>query len=239
MSLLTNLAAYFKLDGNSNDASGNGFNGTDSNITYSSGNGKINQGAGFNSASPSQILTSGNLNQSASMSLSMWFKIQTLVDGTYMFVWGNTNSSSSQFNITYGLVSSNYRISLGTYPGGGGHGITGTTNLSAGTWYHLVCINDNGTGYIYINGVQEATGTLDVLTATGSAMTLSMGNNYGFGTKYTGALDEVGAWNRALTSAEITQLYNGGAGLPFSQFAPAVFTKSPIIGQAVNRSNTY
>jgi hypothetical protein len=39
--------AYWKLDGDSNDAVGSN-NGSDINVTYSTANGKVNQGAGFN-----------------------------------------------------------------------------------------------------------------------------------------------------------------------------------------------
>ncbi len=47
MALTDNLVWGSKLDNNSNDVLGIS-NGTDTNITYSSGNGKINQGGGFN-----------------------------------------------------------------------------------------------------------------------------------------------------------------------------------------------
>ena len=45
-SLRASVIAWWKLDGNSNDASGNGHNGTDTAITYTTG--KINQAASFN-----------------------------------------------------------------------------------------------------------------------------------------------------------------------------------------------
>ena len=41
------------LNGKSTDSSGNGNNGTNSNITYSLANGKFGQGAGFNGSSNS------------------------------------------------------------------------------------------------------------------------------------------------------------------------------------------
>lgn len=45
------IQGYWRLNGNSNDASGNGNNGTDTVITYSQANGRLNQGAGFNGSS--------------------------------------------------------------------------------------------------------------------------------------------------------------------------------------------
>ena len=35
---------------------------------------------------------------------------------------------------------------------------------------------------------------------------------------FIGTVDEVGFWKRVLIAAEITALYNAGAGLPFSSF---------------------
>lgn len=42
----TGLRGLYHLNGNSGDSSGNGYNGTDTNITYSSANGKFGQGVG-------------------------------------------------------------------------------------------------------------------------------------------------------------------------------------------------
>ena len=41
--------AYYKLDSNANDSSGNGYNGTATNVTY--GNGRFNEAANFNGSS--------------------------------------------------------------------------------------------------------------------------------------------------------------------------------------------
>ena len=41
---------------------------------------------------------------------------------------------------------------------------------------------------------------------------------------YDGLMDEVGVWKKVLTAAEITELYNSGAGLayPFTTFSPSI-----------------
>jgi hypothetical protein len=69
------IRAYYRFNGNSNDASGNGNNGTDTNITYSQANGRLNQGAGFNGTS-SRIVLGNVLNIGLnSLTLSTWFKL--------------------------------------------------------------------------------------------------------------------------------------------------------------------
>src|SRR5262249_31508245 len=46
---------------------------------------------------------------------------------------------------------------------------------------------------------------------------------------FNGAIDEIGVWNRALTSTEITNLYNSGAGLAYPLTASTtVVTPSSI-----------
>lgn len=211
MALDTNLVAYYTMEGNGNDATGNGFNGTASSITFSSGNGKISQGAGTTGG---EIRSSGSLNQTASMSVSAWVNQSTTASDPYIWIWGNTNAGSSQFALS--MNSGKFNVS--TYPGGDGNGGVGTTVTTNGVWYHVVVVDDNGTGYIYVNGTQEWTGTLNVLTATGSSIVIEMFQNFGFGVAMQGAMDEVGLWQRALTSGEVTTLYNGGTGLayPFS-----------------------
>ena len=72
-----NLLAYWKLDGNSNAATSS-FNGSDTSITYSSGNGIINQGAGFNGSSSKITLGTGSLSinhSSGDYTVSAWIKL--------------------------------------------------------------------------------------------------------------------------------------------------------------------
>jgi hypothetical protein len=40
-------------------------------------------------------------------------------------------------------------------------------------------------------------------------------NNYDSNWGFDGMIDEIGVWSRALTSGEVTQLYNSGAGLQY------------------------
>lgn len=65
------LQALYHFDGNSNDLSGNGINGTDTNITYSLANGKFGQGAGFNGLS-SRINNIGGIPALAGRAAITW-----------------------------------------------------------------------------------------------------------------------------------------------------------------------
>ncbi|HET8755685.1 MAG TPA: LamG-like jellyroll fold domain-containing protein [Solirubrobacteraceae bacterium] len=74
--------------------------------------------------------------------------------------------------------------------------------LPANTWSHLAFTYDGAATRLYVNGTQVATGTL-----TGSALTssspLRIGGNSVWGEWFSGAIDEVRIYNRALTATEI------------------------------------
>jgi endo-beta-N-acetylglucosaminidase D len=79
--------------------------------------------------------------------------------------------------------------------------VTSTTRLTAGTWYHIAGTFDGRNMRLYINGVQDAT-----TSAVGNAVAnapFSLGRNNSSPRILDGWLDELRAWTRALTPAEI------------------------------------
>jgi hypothetical protein len=83
------------------------------------------------------------------------------------------------------------------------------SNLSINTWQHLVLIYNGSTLTLYKNGLSvgsvAASGTI-----TSTTETFYMGNLIYQGTNFflKGKLDEVSLWNKALTSQEVTCIYN-------------------------------
>ena len=91
-----------------------------------------------------------------------------------------------------------------------------TTTVTTGAWFHAVMTSDGTNLKLYINGSQEGSDT---------AFPYSIGYESGIYSKFQigargedptaffkGGIDEVGVWNRALTTTEITELYNAGSG---------------------------
>lgn len=207
MALTDNLVAYWKLDGNSNDSVGS-INGTNNNITFSSGNGKIIEGAGYNGSSSYITLgTHSALNITTNISICMW--IRTTRASCDLFSRAQNSGSYPGYSLSLGSggVAAG-RISF--YNGTSWQGSNSTVN--SGSWV-FVCITNNGTNTIfYINGSVDRTvaqGNPNSYSGNAAIGVRSDGLNASF---FLDALDEVGIWNRALSGAEITQLYNGGAG---------------------------
>lgn len=82
----------------------------------------------------------------------------------------------------------------------------------AGKWTHILGVADNSGARLFFNGVQVGTRSDTV----GITKTIGLGIGYRFGVNsdyFTGQLDDVRIYNRALTPQEIRLLYTGGRGI--------------------------
>jgi hypothetical protein len=217
--LTTNLVSYWKLDGNSNDAVGSN-NGSDSNITYNTSYGIINQGALFNGTSGSIVIGSGlnSVMDSSAWSISFWFNPTSGYAG---FIMANDNNTGvRQFDI-YSNVNGSHPLE---FDNAGANKLSGLgTNITAGAWQFYVLTYDGTTLSSYRNGVLDATNTMSALPTSTNGIYFGNRQYSSSRSWYKGDEDEIGLWSRALTSTEVSTLYNSGAGLryPFNTSSPS------------------
>lgn len=85
----------------------------------------------------------------------------------------------------------------------------GTTVLQTNQWYHLAATysGTSGTKTLYINGAPEATETFTG-SITPATLNLNIGRRPDGATYMNGRLDNVRVYDRALTPAEVLQLFN-------------------------------
>ena len=212
-----NLLAYWTLDGNANDYK-NVYNGTSNNVVYGGDYAKFGQGASFNGTSGyityGDVLDMGTSDWTA----SFWMKINGLGSGitspfskssarAYAGRWGfYFDTADSKFGIVLEGTSSNVynaRYSYSSLNDGNWHFITGTFNRS-------------GNAYLYIDGVQVTGTTISGangqnLNSTDPLYIGAYGNSTGTAPSYffNGYVDDVAVFNRALTAAEVSNLYAG------------------------------
>ncbi|MFZ2403784.1 MAG: LamG domain-containing protein, partial [Methylobacter sp.] len=106
------------------------------------------------------------------------------------------------------------------------------SDLNDGEWHHVTGVRANNLIYIYVDGALAGEGSLGGGFAGITTTAPDLGRK-GAGNYYNGLIDEVIIWGRALTEAEIGQVFAGayrtkGTGLYISQMAdagdPAIWT---------------
>ncbi len=147
------------------------------------------------------------------LTINMWMKpSQSSSDTTRtMFVGQDVDSSNKAFSAS---VNGTGHLQL-TYYLVNSTGVTPVTNEGAlpndGKW-RMVTILLNQSGWaIYINGTRLTfnSGTNQYRLMQGTT-TLTFGKARTTSSYYQGSLDDIKAWNRTLTEAEIISLYNSG-----------------------------
>lgn len=225
MAIITNLDYYWKLDGNSNaTVGGAGNNGSDTSITYNAANGKIVQGAGFNGTTSGIAIgtAGGNTIGSGDFSVAFWVNITALpASGKQGALFSKRDDTGSNGLFYVAISDSGILKFIGRISGSGTqYTIDSASTLSTSTWYYVTVTRSGSNGYMYINASLDAsnTSTFSSGNFNQSSYQLTFGmQNSGFGNEqfFSGKMDEVGYWSRALGSDEILSLYNNGMGLAY------------------------
>jgi hypothetical protein len=213
------LVGYWPFNGNANDASGNGNNGTVNGATLTTDrNGNANSAYSFDGIN-NHILVSNNstLSGFSNITISFWVNISQFPSSANPFSglvtkwYGSGNCGGITDNYAC-YVRTNNQFVVGTnqyrnYP----NMLQTPNNLSTSNWYHFVMVHDSSTGgSIYINGTLVSTYS-SAGAICSSTNPLYFGCDNGLGTInrfFNGKLDDIGIWNRALTQEEITAVYN-------------------------------
>lgn len=210
------LVGYWPFNGNANDQSGNGNNGTVNGATLTTDrNGNANSAYSFDGLNDYiTIPNSTSLSNMTGITISAWFNINQwdVINNQGWFpILSKTNSFS------YGKYRLGANTSVAGEPSIYGNLSTDATGISQNNlyslnqWNQIVITISNGNSTIALNGVQVFNG---VTTFTGWStidnLPLLIGNDIpGIEDYANGKIDDIGIWNRALTQQEITNMYDG------------------------------
>lgn len=235
MSLISNIVSYWKLDSNSNDTLLVN-NGSNTSITYGTP-AKIGSAVQFNGTT-SRINLGNGCTVTAGLTISMWVQSNSTALNQMLFSKSNGSAPSSDSYYLYYFNSGGGNYKLGTFVG------NGTTNyftesavLSLATMTHVVFTDDLTTTKIYINGVLNtsvAHATITSINATASQAWIGASGSSP-SLFFSGSIDEVGLWNRAITTSEVSQLYNTGLGSTY----PFVTLKTDAVSNISLSTATY
>ena len=185
--------ALYKFEDDATDAEGN-YDATSSpNVTYASG--YIDKAAVFNGSSSYISIPQGSLPVGASArTVSMWINTtQTTlaelygygIDGNNLYYAVNINAAAGKIGTAFYANDHNF-----------------TASVIDGAWHHIVSVYDGNTVEMYVDGQS-------VGNATAGAVNTSAAGSPKIGKyNYTGSIDQVRIFDRALDDGEVTALYN-------------------------------
>jgi hypothetical protein len=199
MALTDNLQAFYKLSDTS-DSSGNNRTLTNNgNVSFASG--KIGNAAVFDGTNS---LSLAPLNIGTSFTIGCWVNSTQLNDYDVILMQfaGAGFYTLSDGSIQFGDISS-------------WNASSSSSVLTTNTWQHIVLVSNSGSGTLYVDGVVVASDSSNILDLndTGDRPFGINGDPISGASPVARQIDAVGVWNRALSDAEVTELYNNGTGL--------------------------
>ena len=143
---------------------------------------------------------------------------------------------SSGWQVIFGMEDGGWDRFLIIENGGLGLSMGMTSNrwqtgasVSPNVWQHVVAIYDNGSMRFYYNGNEYTTNSNEGNHSSAGNFTIG-GNQNGNHNLYGGLIDEVAVWNEALTSSEISAIYNSGNGLNVASNSGNYTSSTNLVG---------
>ncbi|UCD50666.1 MAG: hypothetical protein JSW27_24475 [Phycisphaerales bacterium] len=206
-----NLVAYYAFEGNANDSSGNGFNGTiDGSPNYVPG--KDGQAIALDGVQDHVIVESVGISGADARTIAGWAKADTTSIPAWTDVFGFTGPASNGQHFDIEAVGSTGTTTLGYY-GLHRHGWEQDIMPIDLEWHHLAATFDGTTVTWYGDGL--LIGSEDV-TNVNTPGAFHVGKRQDNVNVFPGAVDEVRVYDRALSPAEVAGL----AGLTAPIYVP-------------------
>jgi len=209
------LVGWWPFNGNANDASGNGNNGTvNGAILIADRFAVANKAFGFNNLNDLISVTNctPTFNNNA-QTLSVWFKFNSQYTSSSLAILKNGTPYVNGFDLfidqnngAYGL--NNYLVGLLL---GNGASVTFISNQSElGQWANITTTYDGQSIKIYLNGILKGVSLFaGSINSPNNNIVIGQWDNLTPPNTFNRNIDDIGIWNRALTQQEITDLYQG------------------------------
>lgn len=213
--ILNGTTLYYSLDESSGNAIERiyGFwNGSNIFSVNQNVAGKVNLGAEFNTTGNYFNVTNGTGGElSNQFSVNYWMNV-TNNSGNRVPMTKSLTGGATGWDMDWQSAQNRTRLSIAT-----GSGVV-TVQAEAQSvkplvWNMITFIGNGVNLTAFVNGVWNGSSTYDGTYLTNSSLNLKLGTDHTLGNGLVGRLDEIAFWNRSISFAEVTQLYNSGQGL--------------------------
>ncbi|MCH2059487.1 MAG: cadherin domain-containing protein [Verrucomicrobiales bacterium] len=202
------LIAYYPFNGNADDESGNEINGNVNGPTLTEDrNGNSNSAYRFDRTQAQHIILpdAEPIRQlGENYSFSFWVSTEDLTQDAYLISKDGWAVGADQWAILLGYRDEQITLSLGARPNDEVH----SSRFNANSWEHFTITHEGSSLKIFRNGA------LDVMSSVNLQLPAAVDRGVRFGgprgtnnSHFTGQLDDVRIYNRALSDTEVTALY--------------------------------
>ena len=231
------LVAYYPFNGNANDASGNGNNGTVNGASLTTDR--------FGSTAAAYLFSGGQ-------AIITTLASPAGTDARTVTGWFRTGGQDRQAILAYGGDGTGHRIEVGVNTGSfyldiydGAKFWSGNFANSAWHQFILVCIANSTLqdAQLFIDGVNitASSGGSPLLINTGNSIPMEIGDLFYPGDRryFTGQIDDIRIYSHALSPSEASQLYSSEAQFictPHKATATATLVNGFFVGSTITDS---
>ncbi len=196
------LIGWWKLDevasSSAADSSGNGNTAFAVSGPITSTNAVCNTGFFFSG----NYLTnnSSSFTLTGDFTLSCWLNTSSVASFLSLITKRGANSFFS--NYEFGMTSHLLRLTMGNSTNNGLINLDSALNVNDGKWYHCVAVMSGTNASLYVNVTNFTTVGIPSRTTTSNPLNIAA-REPNHDINYTGALDDVRIYNRALSSNEV------------------------------------
>lgn len=178
--------------------------------------GKVSYARNFTGPGTSNRIETGvsQMNIGPEFTFNAWVSIKNITSYNTIFSkWGSGGAAHQSFifRVDNGKLLGDVRGNLGTEKR-----FSANTTLAPSTWYMATFVKTPTGIYLYLNGTLDNSTTFtENITVTDQINMIGAYQEDLAVNDFEGLIDELGVWNRSLTSAEITELYDNNVGLSY------------------------
>lgn len=209
------LVAYYPFNGNANDESGNGNNGTVNGATLTEDR-FGNDDSAYSFGGDDYIEADASSLPTAERTVSLWFKTDMVTNEPNLVGYGGDGGCGTSWlmginhwgNNTFSITSHCGYDTLEYY----------YSEEPIAMWFHYVITTDSNGTKIFVNGEEKESNSnfIDGTSVIGASLALGVAVNELGQAPYTdgnvgyfiGSMDDVRIYNRALSEDEIQELFN-------------------------------
>ncbi|MFM8471349.1 MAG: LamG-like jellyroll fold domain-containing protein [Limisphaerales bacterium] len=226
--LADGLVAYYPFNGNANDASGNGNNGTVFEAALSADRfGLASRAYAFDGVNDQiTVAHSASISPTNEVTVAAWIRPMANEDNKHCVSKGShVNYFSRSYSLQGPWADGKWRAALSTPTGE--IVVASSSDAALGVWSHVLMSYDGAIVKLYVNGqlsgTQAATG---LITQTSEPLLIGSHKFYAASDYwFNGGIDDVRIYNRAFSAAEVALLHA-------SETAAPVITTQPTSASA-------